>query len=220
MTEIQQAFHNAHPDLQVQLNLAGSNVLAQQIQAGANADLFLSANSQWMNDLQHGGFIDPQSRRPILSNQLVLIQNPRANFSLTRIEQLPDLAFRYLAIGSPEVVPAGVYAKQFLSSVSRDSGTVWDALEHRIAPAADVRRALAMVVADPSVLGWVYATDLVQQPKMRVMFSVPLDEVAVTYEAAKISTESVGMNAQRFLDFLDQSVATEIFRRHGFGISG
>ncbi len=223
MVEVQQAFHEDYPHLKVQLNIAGSNVLARQIRAGAKADLFFSANSHWMDDLQSGGYVDASSRRRILRNQLVLIQHPKAQFALTHIEQLPELAFRYLAVGNPQVVPAGVYAKQFLSAVGGETGSVWDALERRIAPAADVRRALAMVAADPSVLGLVYGSDLVQMPDMQVLYAVPQEDVTVIYEAAILRTDSVHPMArnpaQQFLNFLEQPKAQAIFFRQGFGVS-
>ena len=83
--EVQQAFHEDYPHLKVQLNIAGSNVLARQIRAGAKADLFFSANSHWMDDLQSGGYVDASSRRRILRNQLVLIQHPKAPVSYTHL---------------------------------------------------------------------------------------------------------------------------------------
>ncbi|MEM6574434.1 MAG: molybdate ABC transporter substrate-binding protein [Pseudomonadota bacterium] len=214
--ELAAAYQREHPDTELRLNLAGSNVLARQIGRGATADLFISANKDWIDRLDREGLLITGGRSELLANRLVIVANRRSDWSVARIEQLPELAFRYLALADPQGVPAGIYARRFLDSVMLDTGTLWQALSDRLAPAADVRRALAMARADPSVLAVVYDTDAVAAPDLRVLFAVPEDAVVIRYEAALIQQSRPHPAAEDFFAYLASPAAKAIYRRFGF----
>ena len=144
----------------VALNTAGSNVLAQQIEAGAPADVFVSADARWIDELIAGGSLDPASRRELLSNRLVVIAHSGAGYSLESLSLIGALPFRYLSIADPDSVPAGRYARSLLEHTPRPSGTAWDEVAARVAPAPDVRAALAVVAAEPDAIGIVYRSDV------------------------------------------------------------
>ncbi|MEM9531017.1 MAG: molybdate ABC transporter substrate-binding protein [Pseudomonadota bacterium] len=196
------------------LNLAGSNQLAQQILAGARADLFLSANTRWVDELETANRLEPGTRRALARNQLVLIAHPERDISLTAITDLAGDSFRYLALGHPEAVPAGIYARRYLESIPYQTGTMWEALAPRVAPAADVRRALAMVANDPSILGFVYRTDVHENSHVRVLLEVPREATAITYEIALLRNPSPA--ARQLYEHLLSQDSQPAFRRFGF----
>ncbi|MEM7704457.1 MAG: molybdate ABC transporter substrate-binding protein [Pseudomonadota bacterium] len=214
--ELATAYRREHPETELRLNLAGSNVLARQIGKGATADVFISANKDWVDRLDREGLLVTSRRSELLANRLVIVANRNSDWSLARIDQLPELAFRYLALADPQGVPAGIYARQFLDSIMLDTGTLWQALTDRLAPAADVRRALAMASADPSVLAVVYGTDAAAAPDLRVLFAVPEDAVVIRYEAALIQQSRPHPAAEDFFAYLSTPDAKAIYRRFGF----
>ncbi len=216
MQDLSASFEKLHPALSVTLNLAGSNVLARQIADGARADLFISANNAWVDRLAQQSLLIEGSRTGLLSNQLVIVHHASSSWTLATIEQLPDLPFRFLAVGNPQGVPAGIYAQRYLASIAYQQSNLWSQLSSRIAPAADVRRALSMVAADPSVIGMVYATDIRNHASVKPLFRVPANAVSINYEAALIDSGRADDKAQLLLEFLTSPVAASIYRKHGF----
>lgn len=196
------------------VNLAGSNQLARQVLAGAQADLFLSANTHWVDELERANRLEPGTRRALAHNELVLIAHPDREISLEAITELASSDFRYLALGHPEAVPAGIYARRYLQSVAYQTGTLWDALAPRVAPAADVRRALAMVASDPSILGFVYRTDVNQDDRVRVLSEVPRGLTDITYEIALLRNPSPA--ARHLYEHLLSDSAQAGLQRFGF----
>jgi molybdate transport system substrate-binding protein len=158
ITEIGGQYTRKH-DTEVVFNFAGSNVLAQQIAASPKADVFLSANQDWMDFLEKSGAIVPESRVSFLSNRLVVIGNINNPWEVESPQDLCQLDLKYLALGNPDAVPAGRYAREWLQSEQCGNHTIWDELEPHISPAPDVRAALGMVEADPGIIGIVYQTD-------------------------------------------------------------
>ncbi len=214
--ELATAYRQQHSDVAIRLNLAGSNVLARQIEKGASADLFISANTDWIDRLDQQGLLVTDGRAALLANRLVVVAASSSDWSLDRIEALPELDFRFLAMADPEAVPAGIYARQFLESIMLDSGTLWQALSDRLAPAADVRRALAMARADSSVLAIVYHTDAATASDLKILYSVPEDAVVIRYETALVGQGQPHPAARDFFDFLVSPAAEAIYRRFGF----
>lgn len=160
--------------IDLKASFAGSSALARQIEAGAPADLFLSANTAWMDRLVASGLVDGASRQDLVRNRLVVIA--AADSAPTGI---PDplsaaadltsaLAGGRLAIAEPDSVPAGIYAKEALTALG-----VWPAVAGRIAPAADVRAALALVERGEAPLGIVYATDARAASGVTVVSTIP-----------------------------------------------
>ncbi len=198
-------------------NLAGSNVLALQIDAAPAADVYLSADEQWMDFLVERDRIDPASRQTFLSNRLVIIVN--RDHPLTRLEprELAGDRFRFLSLADPEAVPAGRYARQFLRSIQIDGVDLWSALRHRIAPTPDVRAALGLVEAEPDIVGIVYRTDARASDRVRIVYQVPPEEgPEIRYAAAVVRDGPNPEAGRRFIAFLDTPQAAAVFASHGF----
>ncbi len=204
---------------EVVLNFAGSNVLARQIEASGQADVLLSASEAWLDRLEAAGRLVPGSRRAFLSNRLVVVARHDSEVEVAAARDLASAEYRYLSIGDPRGVPAGVYARGFLEAVAMPGGgTLWQAVEDRLAPAPDVRAALAQVAARRDVVGIVYATDARTSGEVRVLFEVP-PELApeIVYGAAAVAGGPAGEEAaRRVLDALGSAETQAVFARHGF----
>jgi molybdate transport system substrate-binding protein len=205
----------------VYFNIAASNVLAQQILHCSEADLFLSANEQWMDEVESAGRLVGGTRKAFLSNTLSIVAHAESDWQIREASDLATLPFRHLAVGNPQAVPAGRYAKAFLEATPHQGGTLWATLSDKVVPTLDVRAALALVEADPSVIGIVYRTDVATSPHVRVLLEIP-DETAppIRYFAARVERDEAQASSQRFFDFLFSSGAQTIFARHGFVAAG
>lgn len=201
----------------VTLALAGSSTLARQIDAGAPADLYLSANAMWMDWLENQDRVLSDTRRDIASNRLVLVAHDAARASDAPVTQDTDVAGMLgtdgrLAIALPEAVPAGLYARSALTSLG-----VWDAVAQRLAPTDNVRAALALVALGETPLGVVYATDAAAEPKVVVAGTfAPETHPPITYPGAVVADSAAQDVAKAFLDWLTSDVARAIFDGHGF----
>ena len=214
LTEIKAAYQAKSGDT-ISFNFAGSNVLARQIEQGAPADLFLSADEAQMDNVAKAGLIDPATRKDILLNTLVIIapaDSPLQNFIP------PDLAkpeIKRIALADPKAVPAGVYAKAYLTKLN-----LWSKVESKVVPAQNVRAALAAVASGDAEAGIVYQTDAAVSKKVKVIYPVPLsDGPRITYPVARIKT-SGGDAAKKFLAYLESPEALAVFRKYGFLPSG
>ena len=197
------------------LSFGASSTLARQIEQGAPADLFLSADAAWMDYLQNKGLIAKASRKDLLGNQLVLVAGPGAK-PAPKIAPHFDLAGalddRRLAIADPVSVPAGRYAKQALTALG-----VWDSVAAKVAAAENVRVALEYVARGEAPYGIVYATDAKMEPALRVAGIFPEKSHApIVYPVALTKTASAGSKA--FLDYLGSKEARAIFERAGFTV--
>lgn len=196
----------------VQCNFAASSMLARQIEAGAPADLFLSANPVWMDRLERNGKIETDTRRDLLANSLVLIAPAGRRFDLEMQPQAPfGTTFDgRLALGDPAHVPAGKYAREALESLGW-----WSAVENRLIPAMDVRDALRIVALGEAGAGIVYSTDAKASENV-VVIGTFLDEshAAIRYPVGRIRDAS--KQAEGFLDFLFSDTAAAVFESAGF----
>ncbi|MCL3882153.1 molybdate ABC transporter substrate-binding protein [Marivita sp. GX14005] len=201
----------------VTLTLAGSSTLARQIGAGAPADLFISANSEWMDWLAERGGVDPGSLRDVAANRLALIAHGEGAPDLRDLRSDEDLPSALgprgrLAIALPEAVPAGIYAKAALTHLG-----LWQSVTDRLAPTDNVRAALALVALGEAPLGVVYATDAQAEPRVRVIGLFPeASHPVIRYPAAIVSGSTEASVATAFLDWLETDAAQEIFESHGF----
>jgi molybdate transport system substrate-binding protein len=193
---------------------ASSSTLARQIAAGAPADIFISANKNWMGFLLGRALISVGSRRDLLANRLVLVAPESSNL---KIEIGPGFALaaalgdRRLAVGDPDHVPAGIYAKRALEHLG-----VWAALAPKLARSQHVRATLALVVRGEVAAGIVYATDARITPRVRVIGTFPAtSHPPITYPVA-IVVGSESPSVQRFFDFLLAPGTAKIFERFGF----
>ena len=193
---------------------AGSSALARQIELGAPASVYISADRAWMDYLEARGLLEPGSRHDLLANRLVLIA-PSTTGVRGDIERGMPLArwlgpHGRLAIGHPEHVPAGRYARAALEALG-----VWDQVRHRLAPAENVRVALALVARGEAPLGIVYATDVAVEPNVRVIgrFDASLHP-PIVFPAALM--KGTGAPARAFAAYLRRETARRIFEKHGF----
>lgn len=199
------------------LSFAASSALARQVEAGAPADLFISADQPWMDELDKRHLLRPATRSNLLTNALVLIA-PQA--SRVQVTIRPGFALGAalgqgrLATGAVDSVPAGIYAKQALSRLG-----VWPQVAGRIAGAQSVRDALALVARGEAPLGIVYATDAMADRRVRVVATFPDSSHApIVYPLAVLAASRHG-EAEPFRRFLLSPRGQAVFRRFGFGAS-
>ena len=213
MKAIDQAWiAQGHPGLR--LSFAASSTLARQLEHGAHADIFASADEEWMNWSVQRHLVVANSRRDLLSNQLVLVV-PKDHPQQVDIGQgfdLPRVLGRgRLAIGDPAHVPAGRYAKQALVKLG-----VWETVRAHVAPAESVRSALLLVERGEVPAGVVYATDAAASSKVIVAGTFPADSHdPITYPFALTITAAMPY-AQSLMDFISGPDGRVIFTRFGF----
>lgn len=194
---------------------AASSQLARQIQQGAPAALFISADEDWMNVVEDDGLLVPGTRSDLLGNQLVLIA-PRGSPLKLTIAPGFDLvaalgADGHLALAEPNSVPAGKYAQASLRALG-----VWDAVKPRIIAAANVRAALNFVMRDEAPLGIVYRSDAVSEPAVRVLDTFPdTSHAPIVYPVAVVAAQD-SPQACAFLELLKRDDTRAIFKRWGF----
>lgn len=195
------------------LAFAASSALAKQIEAGAPADVFASADRKWMDYLQQRDRIDTATRADLLGNTLVLIAPKKRGF---KIEMRRDFDFAgafdgKLCTGEPGAVPVGLYARQSLESLGW-----WNAIEPRIVGADDVRTALNFVERGECAAGIVYATDAAISDKVETLATFPEDtHEAIVYPIALVG--NARPSAREFLRYLRTSKeAAAVFERYGF----
>lgn len=199
----------------VVLSFAASSALARQIDQGAPADVFISADMEWMDDLQARQRIDPRSRFDLVSNRLVLIAPAASPLRTVDLAEpgrvLQALGRGRLAVAETGSVPAGRYARQSLTALG-----LWDALSSRLAQGDNVRAAMAFVARGEAPLGVVYATDAKAEPKVRVVarFAAGSHD-RIVYPAARVATADAD-DVAGFLAFLRGPRARAVFRDAGF----
>jgi len=196
----------------VTLSFGASSTIARQIEQGAPADIFFSADEDWMDYLQGKGLIDVASRRDLLGNRLVIVGPQTA--SAIRIAPGFDLAGRLgggrLSVGDPQSVPAGKYAKAALIKLG-----VWDGIASHIVPGENTRVALEYVVRGEAPYGIVYATDARVAPSLKIVGVFPAGtHPPIVYPVAL--TKAASPSARAFLNFLRGATARAIFAKAGF----
>ncbi|HYE05941.1 MAG TPA: molybdate ABC transporter substrate-binding protein [Planctomycetota bacterium] len=208
---VARAYEAAH-GVAVHGSFASSSTLAKQVIEGAPADLFLSADQQWMDHLAERGAIDAASRVDLLANELVIITPAERPLSVTVTEGF-DFAATFagrLAIGDPTHVPAGIYAREAFIALGW-----WEALRGRLAPAVDVRATLKLVELGEADAGVVYATDARVSSRVVVAARIPAGlHTPIRYPVALTAT--AGPAAAAFLAYLRGAEAQAMFAAAGF----
>ena len=202
---------------QIVVSYGSSGSLARQIELGAPADVFLSANAAWMDKLQADGLLRPGTRRDLLGNRLVLISaDPNgAEVAISRDFDLgAALAGGFLAMGEVNSVPAGIYGKQALTWMGQ-----WAGLAPHVAQTENVRAALALVARGEAPLGIVYATDAKAEPKVRQIAVFPSESHDPIVYPGAVVAESTHPLAQSFLTAMETPAAKELFRGYGFEVA-
>jgi molybdate transport system substrate-binding protein len=206
--EIARAYQRTSPD-RIVFNLGASSTLARQIQEGAPADLFLSADEAKMNALAKRGLV--AARASVLSNTLVIVVPREGGRSITGPRQLAQVSS--LALAEPSSVPAGIYAKQYLVAQK-----VWAQLAAKVIPTDNVRAALAAVESGNVDAAIVYKTDaLISKKKVRVAYEVPRHAgPRISYAFAVLKDADQPVAAQRFFAYLQSKAALAVFAKYGF----
>jgi molybdate transport system substrate-binding protein len=197
----------------VRFSFAASSALARQIENGSRADMFFSADLEWMDYLQARNLIQPATRHDVLGNQLVLIAPLDSKVSL-KIEPHFALAAAvgksHLATGDPDSVPVGRYAHEALANLG-----VWDDVAARLVRADSVRSALAFVDRGEAALGIVYATDALIDKNVRVVAMFPADShMPIIYPVAL--TSGARTDAAKFLEYIRGPAGDLAFKHYGF----
>jgi molybdate transport system substrate-binding protein len=208
--EIIALYQQHHPESRLLPNFASSGALAKQISAGAPADIYISANSKWMEYLQRQQLIADASQRTLVQNQLVVVGLP--NGSIDSLQKLLELS--HVAICSPKTSPAGKYAEQTLTTAGVYSQLL---AEQKLVLAKDVRQAL--LYADRGEVGaaFVYRTDALLAKQAMFLFDVPQDLYPqIVYPAALTRTGAQQNAARTFYAYLYSSEAQQILRKYAF----
>ncbi|SLM28085.1 molybdate transporter subunit; periplasmic-binding component of ABC superfamily [Desulfamplus magnetovallimortis] len=197
-------------------SFAASSTLAKQIDQGAPADIYLSANPKWMDFLEKNNMLEPGTRFDLLGNRIVLIAPLNSTMTIT-IDKGFDLAGvlgdEKLAMGDPDHVPAGIYGKQALESLG-----VWDSVTLKVARSKDVRAALALVERAEAPLGIVYSTDAAISKKVKVVGVFPEEShPPIIYPVALVAGNATP-SARSFMEFLKGEDAKAIFEKYGFNV--
>lgn len=197
------------------VSYAGSNTLAKQVEGGAPADIFISADTDWMDYVDQRHLLAPGTRVTLLRNTLVLIE-PASGKSALKIAPGFDLSAALaggkLAMANPDSVPAGKYGKSALEKLE-----VWTSVEKQAARAENVRAALALVSRNEAPFGIVYSTDAFADKGVRVVDTFPADtHPPIVYPAAVLAS-SQSPAAKPLLDYLKSDAAKVVWEKYGFG---
>ena len=202
-------------EIEVRTSFAASSTLARQIELGAPAEVYISANPAWMDYLEARGLIHPDTKTDLLGNALVAVA-PRGEGFHIEWESGFDLASAFegpLALADPDHVPAGIYAKQALVRLGW-----WKDLKERLVVAGNVRSALAFVEQGACAAGVVYATDAASSARVEALGVFPSGtHDGIVYAAAIVKGRN-GPNTRRFLDFLESAAAHDVFKGCGFRV--
>ncbi|MWN05751.1 molybdate ABC transporter substrate-binding protein [Gilliamella sp. Pas-s95] len=208
--DVATAYKAEHKDVDIVFSFASSSVLAKQIEQGAPADIFMSADQKWMTYLIEHNIA--KNKQDLLKNGLVLIapkSSPLDNVLINNNTNWQAILPKdeRIAIGDPDHVPAGLYAKESLSNLG-----VFDKLLPQFAPASNVRDALMLVEHNEAALGIVYSTDAKVSDKVKIIGAFPAD----TFRSIEYPITLLNLKASDFYQYLNSPQAKAIFEKYGF----
>ena len=198
------------------ISYAGSSALAKQIEAGAPADLFISADLAWMDHLADEGLIEPETRANLLGNRIVLIAPRASSASLEIVRGFPLAAAignGKLAMANTDAVPAGRYGKAALEKLG-----VWPSVQDKIAQAENVRAALLLVSRGEAPFGVVYRTDAAADPNVRIVDAFPEDTHPPIVYPVALTAQTMNADAAALLAYLTTPAARAAFEKQGFTV--
>jgi molybdate transport system substrate-binding protein len=211
LKEIAAAYDNQSGE-KVNFNFGASSLLARQIEEGAPADIFFSADEAKMDGLEAKGLIVKETRKSRLSNSLVIVVASEKGAAIEMPKDLATDKVKRLALAEPRTVPAGIYAKEYLQNQK-----LWPEVEAKVVPTENVRAALSAVEAGNAEAGIVYKTDAAMSKKVRIAYDVPAsDSPAISYPMAVVSEAKELEAAKRFLKHLNSDEAGRVFEKFGF----
>ncbi|WP_339846006.1 molybdate ABC transporter substrate-binding protein [Paenibacillus sp. FSL W7-1088] len=214
MKEIETNFEAANPNVELNFNFGASGALQQQIEQGAPADVFVSAATKNMNALVDEKLIASGDQKNLLQNSLVAIIPADSSDTVTSEKDLTADSIQTVAIGIPESVPAGTYAKEALTNAK-----LWDQLEGKLVQGKDVRQVLQYVETSNADAGFVYKTDALTSDQVKIAFEVdkksytPANYPVGIIEGTKHRTE-----AEQFYTYLQTPEVLDVFAKYGFSI--
>jgi molybdate transport system substrate-binding protein len=195
----------------VKFNFGPSSGLARQIEEGARADIFFSADLSQMDGLDKKGRLEPGTRKNLLSNQLVIIVPADSKLAISSPKDLLKADIKRIALAEPSSVPVGVYSSKYLT----DEG-LWDQVKPKVVPVQDVRATLASVESGNVEAGFVYKTDAVSK-KVKIVYEVPIDKgPRITYPTAIVKESKRKDAARDFMNYVQSPLAKEAFKKYGF----
>lgn len=204
------AAYEAQGGAHVSFNFAASSLLARQIEEGAPADVFFSADDAQMDRLQNDGDIEAGSRRELLSNTLVVVAAADSTLTFNAVADLRQVS--RIAVGDPKLVPVGVYTRSYLEKVG-----LWKELAEKIVPAENVRAGMAVVESGNADVAFVYATDARISKKVKIVLRIPADEAPpILYPVALVKESPQKTEAAKFLAYLASEVSYKVFEKFGF----
>jgi molybdate transport system substrate-binding protein len=193
-------------------NFGASSTLARQIEEGAPADIFFSADEAKMDGLDTKRLIDKTTRKSRLGNSLVVVVAADSALQISSATALTNAVVKKIALADPKAVPAGIYAKKWLEGLQ-----LWGVVESKIVPTENARAALAAVEAGNVEVGVVYKTDAGISWKVKIAYEVPAkDSPVISYPLALVAESKQPAAAKKFLNYLDSKDAGDIFKKFGF----
>ena len=211
MKEIALVYERSSEDKLV-FNFAASSLLVRQIQEGAPADLFVSADEEKMDSLEQKGLILKETRKSLLSNSLVIVVENDNPLSFKFPKELADPKIKRIALAEPRRVPAGIYAKKYLQKIG-----IWDAVVDRVIPTENVRAVLAAVEYGNVDAGIVYKTDAAISKKVKVVYEVlPAEGSKISYPFAVTKDSKDPEGAKKLLQYLSSPEGLRVFQKYGF----
>lgn len=212
LEEIKMNFEKNHPDVKLSFNFGSSGALKQQIEQGAPVDLFFSAAEDKFDELADRGMIVEGTA--LVNNDVVLIIPTNTDPSIYDFSDLQDKSVKKLAIGTPESVPAGKYAKQIL-----EHDGLWDTLSHKIVYGKDVRQVLSYVETGNVDAGIVYKTDALISDKVQIVATASNEShTPVIYPVGIINNTEHMDEAQAFYAYIQTSQALDVLKQYGFTV--
>ncbi|WP_322922481.1 molybdate ABC transporter substrate-binding protein [Paenibacillus campi] len=212
LTEIQALYAKKFPNVKLTFNFGASGTLQKQIEQGAPADLFLSAGSKQMQALVAAKLIAPDHTLNLLTNELVLVVPKGSSSVPAAITDLTGNNIKRIAIGTPESVPAGMYAKQAL-----EKADVWDTLQPKLVQTKDVKQVLSYVETGNADAGFVYKTDALEAKGVQIAFTTSADSHdPIVYPIGVLSSTTHREDAALFYAYLQTKEALAVFAKYGF----
>jgi len=214
LEEVKQAYNNIHPDVRITYNFGASGALQQQIEQGADVDIFISAAAKQMDALQSKNLLLTNSRKNLLGNQIVLIV-PKNTQDISSFKDLTGDHITKIALGEPSSVPAGKYAQEVLNYLK-----IFDAVKSKLVFAKDVRQVLSYVESENVDAGIVYITDAKQSKLVKIIATASAKSHSpVVYPVAVIQSSKNIPQAKDFTAFLLSQEANNIYKKYSFTIT-
>ena len=209
LEEIATQFQEHYPNIEIQFNFGGSGSLKGQIEQGAPVDVFISASTEKFNELVEDGLVEDGTN--LVRNELVLITSTKQE-GITMFQDLLSDDIEKIALGTPDVVPAGEYGQQALQYYG-----VWATIESKIVYAKDVRQVLTYVETNNVQAGIVYKTDALSSDKVRIVQTAEqISHDAIVYPAGVVTNSARLEESHVFLDYLAGENVQQIWQQYGF----